>query len=95
MSFNGRCGFGTRLVFQTRANILKYDKIITIEPGKRSGQPCIRGTRMTVKDVLEYLASEMTVDEVLSDFPDLTIEDIKACLAFAADRLALPTSTRL
>ena len=50
---------------------------------------------MTVKDVLEYLASEMTVDEVLSDFPDLTIEDIKACLAFAADRLALPTSTRL
>ena len=63
-----------------------YTKIITIEPGKRSGKPCIRGTRMTVTDVLEYLASGMTEAEILADFPDLTSEDIKACLAFAADR---------
>jgi uncharacterized protein (DUF433 family) len=63
-----------------------YSKIITIEPGKRSGKPTIRGTRMTVTDVLEYLAGGMTEAEILSDFPDLTAEDIKACLAFAADR---------
>ncbi len=63
-----------------------YSKIITIEPGKRSGKPTIRGTRMTVTDVLEYLAGGMTEEEILSDFPDLTSEDIKACLAFAADR---------
>jgi uncharacterized protein (DUF433 family) len=63
-----------------------YTKIITIEPGKRSGKPTIRGTRMTVTDVLEYLAGGMTEEEILSDFPDLTAEDIKACLAFAADR---------
>jgi uncharacterized protein (DUF433 family) len=65
---------------------MDYRKIITIEPGKRSGQPCIRGMRITVTDVLEYLASGMTVDEVLQDFPYLTREDIQACLAFAADR---------
>jgi uncharacterized protein (DUF433 family) len=65
---------------------MDYRKIITIEPGKRSGKPCIRGTRMTVTDVLEYLASGMTEEEILADFPDLTAEDIKACLAFAADR---------
>lgn len=65
---------------------MDYSKIITIEPGKRSGKPCIRGTRMTVQDVLEYLASGMTVDEILVDFPDLTAEDIRACLAYAADR---------
>ena len=59
---------------------------ITIEPGKRSGQPCIRGIRMTVTDVFEYLASGMTVEEVLHDFPDLTHEDILACFAFAASR---------
>lgn len=63
-----------------------YQKIITIEPGKRSGKPCIRGTRMTVTDVLEYLAGGMTQEELLSEFPDLTAEDIRACLAFAADR---------
>jgi uncharacterized protein (DUF433 family) len=63
-----------------------YSKIITIEPGKRSGKPCIRGMRMTVTDVLEYLASGMSQEEILADFPDLTDEDIKACLAFAADR---------
>jgi uncharacterized protein (DUF433 family) len=65
---------------------MDYSKIITIEPGKRSGKPCIRGTRMTVTDVLEYLAGGMSEAEILADFPDLTAEDIKACLAFAADR---------
>ena len=63
-----------------------YRKIITIEPGKRSGQPCIRGMRITVADVLEYLAGGMTVQEVLQDFPELTMEDIQAIFAFAADR---------
>ena len=65
---------------------MDYARLITIEPDKRSGQPCIRGLRMTVRDVLEYLAAGMTVDEILADFPDLTAEDIRACLAFAADR---------
>lgn len=60
--------------------------IITIQPGKRSGKPCIRGLRMTVADVLGYLAAGMTHEEVLRDFPYLTEEDIRACLAFAADR---------
>ena len=65
---------------------MNYQHLITIEPGKRGGKPCIRGMRITVYDVLEYLASGMTEDEILKDFPDLTREDIKACLAFAADR---------
>jgi len=65
---------------------MDYRDIITIEPGKRSGKPCIRGTRMTVTDVLEYLAGGMTEAEILAEFPDLTAEDIRACLAFAADR---------
>lgn len=65
---------------------MDYQHIITIEPGKRSGKPCIRGTRMTVTDVLEYLASGMSGEEILADFPDLTSEDIRACLAFAAAR---------
>jgi len=59
---------------------------ITVEPGKRSGKPCIRGMRITVSDVLEYLASGMTEAEILADFPDLMTEDIRACLAFAAER---------
>ncbi len=63
-----------------------WQQIITIEPGKRSGQPCIRGMRITVTDVLEYLAGGMTYKEVLEDFPYLTMEDILACLAFAAER---------
>ncbi len=63
-----------------------YTNIITIEPGKRGGKPCIRGMRITVYDVLEYLASGMSEDEVLADFPDLERDDIRACLAFAADR---------
>jgi len=65
---------------------MDYRKIITIEPGKMGGKPCIRGLRITVYEVLDYLASGMTEDEVLHDFPDLTREDIRACLAFAADR---------
>ncbi|MCI0418936.1 MAG: DUF433 domain-containing protein [Acidobacteria bacterium] len=65
---------------------MDYHKIITIEPDKRSGKPCIRGTRMTVTDVLEYLAGGMTETELLAEFPDLSAEDILACLAFAADR---------
>ena len=63
-----------------------YTKIITIEPEKRSGQPCIRGLRMTVTDVLDYLAGGTTQEELLAEFPDLTAEDIRACFAFAADR---------
>ena len=63
-----------------------YTGVITVEPGKRGGKPCIRGLRTTVYDVLEYLASGMTKAEILADFPDLTREDIRACLAFAADR---------
>ena len=63
-----------------------YTRIITVEPGKRGGKPCIRGLRITVYDVLEYLASGMTEPEILADFPDLTHEDIRACLAFAAER---------
>ncbi|MEO6725294.1 MAG: DUF433 domain-containing protein [Blastocatellia bacterium] len=65
---------------------MDYSKIITIEPDKRSGRPCIRGLRMTVTDVLEYLAGGMTPEEIVDEFPDLTLKDIRACLAFAADR---------
>ena len=65
---------------------MDYSKIITIEPGKRSGKPCIRGLRITVQDILEYLAGGMTEEEILEDFSELTLSDIKACLAFAADR---------
>lgn len=65
---------------------MDYTKIITVEPDKRSGKPCIRGTRMTVTDVLEYLAGGMTPEELVEEFPNLTLEDIRACLAFAADR---------
>src|SRR5258705_7057668 len=64
---------------------MNYQEIITIEPGKRGGKPCIRGMRITVYDVLEYLASGMSQQEVLDDFPYLTEEDIRACLAYAAD----------
>ena len=65
---------------------MSYQDIITSEPGKRSGKPCIRGLRITVCDVLDYLASGMSSDEIVADFPDLTEADIRACLAFAADR---------
>lgn len=65
---------------------MNYQNHITFEPDKRGGKPCIRGLRMTVYDILEYLASGMSVEQILEDFPDLTQEDIQACLAFAADR---------
>jgi uncharacterized protein (DUF433 family) len=65
---------------------MNYKDIITIEPGKRGGKPCIRGMRITVYDVLDYLASGMTHEELLRDFPYLTNDDILACLAYAADR---------
>ncbi|HAN76201.1 MAG TPA: hypothetical protein DCQ51_04605 [Planktothrix sp. UBA8407] len=65
---------------------MRYQDIITIEPGKRGGKPCIRGMRITVYDVLSYLASGMTYEEILDDFPYLTQEDILACLSYAADR---------
>jgi len=82
-------GFNKWLACQ-RAKIyhrfMNYHDIITIEPGKRGGKPCIRGMRITVYDVLEYLASGMTTQEILDDFPYLTHDDIMACLAFAADR---------
>ena len=65
---------------------MPYTDIITIEPGKRGGKPCIRRLRITVYDVLEYLASGMSHADVLREFPYLTEEDIRACLAYAADR---------
>ena len=73
---------------------MDYRRYITIEPGKMGGKPCVRGMRITVSDVLEYLASGMSEQEIVEDFPELTSEDIKACLAFAAERerrlVALP-----
>jgi uncharacterized protein (DUF433 family) len=71
--------FGTVLV-------LDYHARITLDPDKRGGKPCIRGLRITVYDILEYLASGMSEPEILADFPDLEREDIRAALAFAADR---------
>jgi uncharacterized protein (DUF433 family) len=65
---------------------MKYEDIITIEPGKRGGRPCVRGLRITVYDVLDMLANGMTHGEILKDFPDLAEHDIFACLAYAADR---------
>ncbi|MGA2084073.1 MAG: DUF433 domain-containing protein [Terracidiphilus sp.] len=65
---------------------MDYSQIITTEPGKRSGKPCIRGLRITVDDVLGYMAAGMSHEEILTDFPDLTEADIEACLAFEAGR---------
>lgn len=65
-------------------SIVNYRNYITIEPNKRGGKPCVRGLRITVYEVLEYLASGMTEAEILDDFPDLTQEDLKACIAYAA-----------
>ena len=65
---------------------MDYRDYITIDPNKRGGKPCVRGLRITVYEVLEYLASDMTEAEILEDFPDLTRDDLKACIAFAADR---------
>jgi len=75
---------------------MNWEHLISIDPGKRGGKPCIRGLRITVYDVLEYLASGMSEEDILKDFPDLTREDIRACLTFAADRerklVSLPPS---
>ncbi|MEX1130389.1 MAG: DUF433 domain-containing protein [Candidatus Woykebacteria bacterium] len=65
---------------------MDYKKHITIEADKRGGKPCIRGMRITVYDVLEYLASGMSDEQILRDFPELKIEDLRACIAFAANR---------
>ena len=65
---------------------MNYRDYITIDPNKRAGKPCVRGLRITVYEVLEYLASDMSEEQILHDFPDLTPEDLKACIAFAADR---------
>ncbi|MGB5772970.1 MAG: DUF433 domain-containing protein [Crocosphaera sp.] len=65
---------------------MNYRNYITVEANKRGGKPCVRGLRITVYEVLEYLASDMTETEILDDFPDLTREDLKACIAYAADR---------
>ena len=65
---------------------VSYPSTITVEPGKRSGKPCIRGMRITVYDVLSYLAAGMTHQEILDDFPSLTEDDILACLGYAAQR---------
>ena len=65
---------------------MNYQDIITIEPGKRGGRPAIRGMRIAVADVLGWLAAGMTHEEILSDYPELTEADIRACLAYAADR---------
>ena len=65
---------------------MSYQDVITIEPGKRGGKPCIRGLRITVYEVLDYLASGMTPEQIVADFPYLTADDIRACLAYAADR---------
>jgi uncharacterized protein (DUF433 family) len=65
--------------------MIDYREYITVEPGKRSGQPCIRGMRITVADILGYLASGMTIEKIIEDFPKLTPNDIYAALAYAAD----------
>ena len=74
------------MLFVVTMTTMDYETIITIEPGKRGGKPCIRGLRITVYDVLEYMASGMSEEQILADFPDLKAEDLRACLAFAADR---------
>ncbi|HKK81591.1 MAG TPA: DUF433 domain-containing protein [Prolixibacteraceae bacterium] len=66
--------------------MIDYKQIITIEPGKRGGKPCIRGMRITVSDILGWLASGMTIQDILTDFEELTEDDIYAALSFAADR---------
>jgi uncharacterized protein (DUF433 family) len=69
---------------------VNYRDYITIDPNKRGGKPCVRGLRITAYEVLEYLASGLTEEQILEDFPELTREDLKACIAFAADRERKP-----
>jgi len=65
---------------------MRYLDKIEINPNIRFGRPCIKGTRITVYDVLNWLASDMSTEQIINDYPELKIEDVKACLAFAADR---------
>ncbi len=65
---------------------MNYQQIVTIEPGKRGGRPCIRGLRIAVADVLGWLAAGMSHQQIIADYPELTDDDIRACLAYAADR---------
>lgn len=66
-------------------NVMDYRDIITIQPGKRGGRPCIRGMRISVYDILGWLAAGMTNEQIIAEYPELTIEDIRAALAYAAD----------
>ena len=75
-------GYGNRVY----GRVVDYSEIIAIEPGKRGGKPVIRGLRITVDDVLSYLAAGMTAEQIVVDFPPLTLTDIRAVLAYAADR---------
>ncbi len=68
--------------------MIDYHNIITLESGKRSGKPCVRGLRITVQDVLDWLASDMTPEDIVVDYPELTRDDVLACLAYAAQRTA-------
>jgi uncharacterized protein (DUF433 family) len=70
----------------SRTTAMNYQRIIAIEPGKRGGRPCVRGLRIAVADVLGWLAAGMSHQDILADYPELTEEDIRACLAYAADR---------
>ena len=72
-------------ITETGWNMTDYHAFITLEPGKRSGKPCVRGLRITVQDVLGWLASGMEIAEILDDYPELTKDDVMACLAYAAD----------
>lgn len=86
MANQGRLGCIAHPPYDLYDLSMDYRQIIALEPDKRGGKPCIRGMRITVYDVLDYMASGMTEAQILSDFPELTSEDLRACLAFAADR---------
>lgn len=73
-------------LYQKTYVMIDYKQIITIEPGKKGGKPCIRGMRISVNDILTWLASGMTVEDILADFDELTDQDIYAALSYAADR---------
>ena len=75
-----------RLADRSRIEVVNWKERISIDPSVRTGKPCVKGTRITVFDVLEYLAGGMSEDQILADFPSLTREDIRACLSFAATR---------
>lgn len=92
LTIRAKLGFGESTIELDRPSVAggliseSWRSLSTLGPGKRGGRPCVRGMRITVSDVLSYLAVGMTEAEVLDDFPYLTFEDIRACLAFAADR---------